>query len=89
MTFQRLEAPVSRQPHRIITKDDGIMIELRIEGLACKGCVSSVERAIAAADPAAKTEIDLDSGHARIESSLPKERLVAVVEAVGYDVPAA
>ena len=42
------------------------MIELRIEGLACKGCVSSVERAIAAADPAAKTEIDLDSGHARI-----------------------
>ncbi|MBB98915.1 MAG: hypothetical protein CML67_05190 [Rhodobacteraceae bacterium] len=65
------------------------MIELRIEGLACKGCVSSVERAIAAADPAAKTEIDLDSGHARIESSLPKERLVAVVEAAGYDVPAA
>ena len=55
----------------------------------CKGCVSSVERAIAAADPAAKTEIDLDSGHARIESSLPKERLVAVVEAAGYDVPAA
>lgn len=65
------------------------MIELRIEGLACKGCVSSVERAITAADPAAKTDIDLDSGRTRIESSLPKDKLVAVIEAAGYDVPAA
>jgi copper chaperone len=89
LTFQRLEAPVSDQLHPIFTKDDDIMIELRIEGLACKGCVSSVERAIAAADPAAKADIDLDSGRARIESSLPKDKLVAVVEAAGYDVPAA
>ncbi|SDT91404.1 heavy-metal-associated domain-containing protein [Stappia sp. ES.058] len=64
------------------------MIELRIEGMACQGCATSVERAIVAADPAARTEIDLDSGRARIESALPKERLVAVVEAAGYDVPA-
>ncbi|WP_037547878.1 heavy-metal-associated domain-containing protein [Stappia stellulata] len=64
------------------------MIELRIEGMACQGCATSVERAIATADPAAKTEIDLQSGHARIESDLPRDRLVAVVEAAGYDVPA-
>ena len=62
------------------------MIELHIEGLACSGCVAAVEKALCAADPTARATIDLDSGLARIDTTLSRPAIVATVEAAGYDV---
>jgi copper chaperone len=64
------------------------MIEIRIEGMTCGGCVASVRKALTAADQSAQAEIDLASGTARIETALPRERVVAAIEAAGYDVVA-
>lgn len=65
------------------------MIELKVEGMACEGCVKSVTKAVTAADPGATVEIDLASGVTRVSGSAPRERLVEVIEAAGYDVEAA
>lgn len=62
------------------------MIEIRIEGMTCGGCVTSVKKAISAADDRASTEIDLASGIARIETDLQQDRIVEAIEAAGYDV---
>lgn len=64
------------------------MIEIRIEGMTCGGCVASVRKAILAADQAASAEIDLASGKAAIETTLPQARIVEAIEAAGYDVVA-
>jgi len=61
------------------------MIELRIDGLACGGCVKAVEKAIATTDPAAHAQVDLASGTARIETARPRAEIVAAIEAAGYD----
>ncbi|WP_428699754.1 heavy-metal-associated domain-containing protein [Stappia sp.] len=64
------------------------MIEIRIEGMTCGGCVASVKKALLAADPTASAEIDLASGKAAIETTLPRARIVEAIEAAGYDVVA-
>ena len=64
------------------------MIEIRIEGMTCGGCVTSVKKAVSSADETASTEIDLTSGIARIETALPRNRIVEAIEAAGYDVVA-
>ncbi|SOC09366.1 heavy-metal-associated domain-containing protein [Stappia indica] len=64
------------------------MIEVKIDGMTCNGCVASVKKALAAADPASSTEIDLASGTARIETQMPRDRVVETIEAAGYDVVA-
>lgn len=64
------------------------MIEVKIDGMTCNGCVASVKKALAAADPAANAEIDLASGTARIETQMPRDRVVETIEAAGYDVVA-
>ncbi len=66
------------------------MLTIKIEGMACDGCVRSVRKAIAAADPAAQAEIDLATGIARVRSDKPDNEFVKAIEAAGYDVvPAA
>ncbi|WP_067220566.1 heavy-metal-associated domain-containing protein [Stappia indica] len=64
------------------------MIEVKIDGMTCNGCVASVKKALAAADPASSAEIDLASGTARIETQMPRDKVVETIEAAGYDVVA-
>lgn len=93
LTFPLLEAPLLRRMTGIAAgrgaKESGTtMIELKIDGITCNGCIASVKRALVAADPAATAEIDLASGAARIETQLPRDRVVETIEAAGYDVVA-
>lgn len=64
------------------------MITLTVEGMTCMGCVKSVKNAVARTDPAAKVEVDLAEGRVEIDSAVPRESLVAAIEAAGYDVAA-
>ena len=62
------------------------MITLNVEGMTCMGCVKSVETALKKADPAARVEIDLDSGRVDVDGALGFEAAKEVIEASGFDV---
>lgn len=65
------------------------MIDLKVEGMTCGGCVRSVEKAVRKADPEANVTIDLPTGAVRIESNQPRAAFAEAIEAAGYDVVAA
>ena len=62
------------------------MIELKVEGMTCMGCVKSVETALVRADPSARVEVDLDSGRVTVEGTLGREAAKEAIEASGFDV---
>ena len=63
-----------------------LMYEIKIDGMTCEGCVESVKKSILSQDPNAKVQIDLNAGHAQIESKLPETRFKAAIEDAGFDV---
>ena len=62
------------------------MLKLKVTGMTCGGCASSVTRAIAAVAPDAVVKVDLPSGVVAIEGKAPKAAVVAAIEDAGYDV---
>jgi len=62
------------------------MLKLKVAGMTCGGCVSSVTRAVTTAAPGAKVKIDLQSGEVAIDSPAPKQAIVAAIKDAGYDV---
>ena len=62
------------------------MLKLKVTGMTCGGCVSSVTRAIKAGAPGAEVKIDLPSGEVAITGSAQKSAVVAAIEDAGYDV---
>ena len=59
-------------------------MEFEVKDMSCDGCANSIRRAVTCADPAAKLDIDVATKVVRIESALPSERLVAIIEEVGF-----
>lgn len=64
------------------------MIELKVEGMSCQHCVRAVTEAIRGEDPTARVQVDLAAGTVRAETSLPRERVAALVVEEGYKVAA-
>jgi len=62
------------------------MLKLKVSGMTCGGCVSSVTQAITAAAPGAKVNVDLKSGQVTVDSAARKQAIVAAIEDAGYDV---
>ena len=62
------------------------MLKLKVAGMSCGGCVSSVTQAVAAAAPGAKVSVDLKSGEVAIDGAVSKQAVVAAIEDAGYDV---
>ena len=62
------------------------MLKLKVTGMTCGGCASSVTRAIAAVAPGAAVKVDLPSGVVAIDGQAPKAAVVAAIEDAGYDV---
>ena len=59
-------------------------VSYRVTGMTCGGCARAVTKAMNAASPAAKIEIDLDGGIVRIASG-PSETIVqTVIEKAGF-----
>lgn len=59
-------------------------MEFEVKDMSCGGCANSITRAVTTADPAAKLDIDVVTKIVKINSALPAERLVAVIEAAGF-----
>lgn len=64
------------------------MVEIKVDGMTCGGCVKSVTGAVRRADPAATVEVDLQTGIVRVETGVPREALARAIEDAGYDVAA-
>jgi len=60
------------------------MIELRVEGMTCGHCVSTVTRAVKAVDPEANVQVDLGSGRVRVEGGSSVEVLGKAIADAGY-----
>lgn len=63
-------------------------IELKVEGMACSGCVDSVTKAVTAIAPEAKVSIDLPTGKVKIEGAPSRAVVEAAIIKAGYDVAA-
>jgi copper chaperone len=62
------------------------MLKLKVAGMSCSGCVSSVTRAVSAAAPGAKVSVDLKSGEVAVDGAASKQAVVSAIEDAGYDV---
>lgn len=65
----------------------GTAIEIKVEGMGCQKCVTSVEAALKRADPAARVEVDLAGKRVRVaDTTAPLAALESAIEDAGYDV---
>lgn len=62
------------------------MLKLKVAGMSCGGCASSVTQAVSAAAPGAKVSVDLKSGEVTVDADAQKETIVSAIEDAGYDV---
>jgi copper chaperone len=61
------------------------MIELRVSGITCEGCVRSVTRAIGKAAPGAPVTVDLASGTVSVDAGIDPAGIVEAVRRAGYE----
>ncbi|HEY5717274.1 MAG TPA: heavy metal translocating P-type ATPase [Motiliproteus sp.] len=59
-------------------------ITLSLEGVSCHGCVNKIRRSLQASDQSAEIDVDLASKIAQISTQLNTDRVVAEIEALGY-----
>jgi copper chaperone len=60
------------------------MPEFVLPDMTCGHCVKAVTAVLQAADAAAGVQVDLAAQRVRVDSSLPAERLAAVLAEAGY-----
>lgn len=61
-------------------------ITLKVEGMSCKHCVASVQKALEAVDGVKKALVDLEGKSATVtaKASVKREDLIAAVEDAGF-----
>ncbi|WOD14202.1 heavy-metal-associated domain-containing protein [Paraburkholderia kirstenboschensis] len=59
-------------------------MEFEVKDMSCGGCANSITRAVNSVDPAARLDIDVTTKVVKIDSTLPLDRLVAVIEQAGF-----
>lgn len=62
------------------------MYELKVEGMTCGGCATSVKRALQALDAKANVDVDLPSKTVKVETAAQLDAVKNAVEDAGYDV---
>jgi copper chaperone CopZ len=62
------------------------MLNLKVEGINCGGCVSSIKKALAVVAPGAEVEVDIPGGKVKVSGSPDRSKVVAAIEDAGYDV---
>ena len=60
------------------------MLEFRIPNMTCGHCVKSVTEAVKSADPAARVDVDRPSHQFKVETSAPRDTVVARLADAGY-----
>ena len=62
-----------------------LIIRLAIPGIKCNGCVAAIEKALGDESGVIKSEVDLETKTATIESNVSLAVLVDAVKAAGFD----
>lgn len=60
------------------------MYEYDIPDMSCGHCVSTVEKAIKAADPKASADVDLMKRRALVTSAVDPQAIAAAIDEAGY-----
>ena len=60
------------------------MLSFEIPDMTCGHCVRAVTAAVKAADPAAELQIDLPSHRVQVQTTAPREAVVAQLVEAGY-----
>lgn len=62
------------------------MLEFRIEGMTCQGCVNAVRQAAGAAAPGREVRVSLDTGILEVGEGADVGAVAAAVERAGFQV---
>lgn len=61
------------------------MAEFHVPDMSCGHCKTAIEKALAAADPAAAIEVDLEGRRVRVTGHISSEDALAILKTAGYD----
>lgn len=64
------------------------MIELKVEGATCGGCVSSIEKAVSQLTGVDSVSFNLETKLAKIEGTVAHSDVIDAIEMAGFDVVA-
>ncbi|KVD28551.1 heavy-metal-associated domain-containing protein [Burkholderia ubonensis] len=59
-------------------------MEFEVQDMTCGGCANAITRAVTAADPGAKLDIDVAAKRVTVQSTQPAERVLSIIEAAGF-----
>ncbi|WP_374367787.1 heavy-metal-associated domain-containing protein [Dongia sp.] len=62
------------------------MLNLKVDGITCGGCASSIKKALAAAAPGSEVEVDITAGKVKVSGATDRARVVTAIEDAGFDV---
>ena len=62
------------------------MTTIKVNGMPCGGCAASVTRAIIAADPSAKVEVDIKGHAVPVQGERDQQAIKSAVQQAGYEV---
>jgi uncharacterized membrane protein YraQ (UPF0718 family)/copper chaperone CopZ len=69
-----------------MAKDDEQVLNLKIDGMRCNGCVTSVQRALSEVSGVTNAEVRLDDGRARVHGrEFSEEDLIDAVLSLGFE----
>lgn len=60
------------------------MLEFDIPNISCGHCARAVTEAVKAADPQARVDVDVNGKHVQVQTSVPREAVVALLAEAGY-----
>jgi copper chaperone len=74
-------------PHTKQIQYKGVdMLNLKVSGMTCGGCINAVTRAVQAQDPAARVEADLATQTVNLETSLSLAQASQLITDAGFPV---
>ena len=62
------------------------MIELKVSGMTCGGCVRSVTNAVHGVAPHANVTVDLATKRVSVETAVDAATIAAAIESAGYEI---
>ena len=69
-----------------MAKDDEQVLELKIDGMRCNGCVTSVQRALSEISGVTDADVRLEEGLARVRGKgYSVQELIKAVESLGFE----
>jgi copper chaperone len=61
------------------------MIELKVDGMTCGGCVNSVTRAVKALDGSASVRVDLATKRVSIDGKVSEQDAIRALDDAGFE----